>query len=279
MENNQQENSDKQIKIDESQEEVIDVKIITNEVNLRVWSEDIKTEPKVIKRLTFTSLLIDLAGVFNLDKGLFYTLKGLTIRPAQTIREYLDDGRYKVMNPIKYFIVIFSITFLIGSQNNYFDIELRNMIEDSEQKVGEDEGKKKEIIDELTYQYENYFSKYENIWTLLTTFFFSFFAYLFFKKAGYNFVEHNVISAYVFIHTYLLFTLMIIFQLHDEIWEDLSSLTTLIMAIIVFKHLFQISWWNAFWKSTLAYLVSTIILYTIAVIFIFLMVWSKKGFI
>lgn len=268
---NQQERNDKLPKETElEQTEIIDNK---SKVSLRVWSETIEVqETKIIKRLTFRSLFADLADVLNLDKGLLYTLQGLTLRPAQTIREYLDDGRHKVTNPIKYFILIVGTTLLIASLNGYFDnteqlkkgFEFGYMSQDGGDEVPKEV---KDLEEKIEYFYTNYFVKYQNIWFLFTIVFTSLFTYLFFRKIGYNFIEHNVINAYVFVHTYLFFTIIVVFQLHDGIWSILYTTLYLVMTVIVFKHLFQLSWWKAFWKSMLAYLASVSILMLFFMIF------------
>lgn len=236
--------------------------------NLKVWSNDIEvTIPKTIKRLTFRSLLDDIAEAFNLDKGLLYTLKGMTLRPAQTIQEYLDDKRYVVMNPVKFFILIVGTTLLIASQTGYFDnayvtegfeVGYTSVSED-----GEIPEEVKALEEQITYYYKNYFVKYQNIWFLITIFFTSCFTYLFFRKRGFNFVEHNIINLYAFVYTYLFFALMVIFNLTNPYWSLVYAIYYSVMCIIVYKQLFKISWWKSIYKTSIAFTLSLILFYAL----------------
>lgn len=235
--------------------------------NLKVWSSDIEvTIPKTIKRLTFRGLLADVADAINLDKGLLYTLKGMTLRPAQTIQEYLDDKRYVVTNPIKFFVLIVGTTLLIASQTGYFDdasaiksgFEYGYTQGDETKEIPEE---MKVFEEQLMYYYINYFVKYQNIWFLITILFTSFFTYLFFRKRGFNFVEHNIINTYIFVYTYLFFTIMVVFSLDPNIWTYPYMIIYTLMAIVVYKYLFIVSWWQAIYKTILAFLLSVLVFY------------------
>lgn len=248
--------------------------------NLKVWSEDIEvTETKTIKRLTFRGLLVDIAEVINLDKGLLYTLKGMTIRPTQTIREYLDDKRHIVTNPIKFFILIVGTTLLIATQTGYFDdvSRLKEGFEFGYSQGGDKEipTEVKELEENMIYYYENYFVKYQNIWFLITIVFTSFFTYLFFRKRGFNLVEHNIINTYVFVYTYLFFTLMVVFNLRADYWSLIYMGVYTLMSIIVYKQLFVISWWKSIYKTLLAFISSLLLFYLLFAIAGF--VWAIQN--
>lgn len=242
---------------------------IKDKPNLKVWSNDVEfTDTKLIKRLTFRGLLGDIADAFNLDKGLLYTLKGMTIRPAQTIQEYLDDKRYVVTNPIKFFILIVGTTLLIASQTGYFEdmsrikegIEYGYTNGDESREVPEEV---KALETQIMYYYENYFIKYQNIWFLITIFFTSCFTYLLFRKRGFNFVEHNIINLYVFVYTYLFFTLMIVFNLRADYWSLIYATVYTIMCVVVYKQLFKISWWKSIYKTSIAFVLSLTLFYSL----------------
>lgn len=263
-------------------ENILDTKLV--KPNLKVWSEDIEiTETKTIKRLTFRGLLTDVADAFNLDKGLLYTLKGMTIRPAQTIQEYLDDKRYIVTNPIKFFILIVGTTLLIATQTGYFDdvsaikdgFEYGYTQGDETKEIPEE---MKELEEKLMYYFENYFVKYQNVWFLITIIFTSFFTYLFFRKRGFNFVEHNIINAYIFIYTYLFFTIMVIFNLNAQIWTYPYMIIYTAMAMIVYKRLFKVSWWQSIYKTLLSFISSILVFYLLfAIVGIIWAIQSLKG--
>lgn len=249
--------------------------ILTTEVNrpqLQVWAEDVTVQrTKVIKRLTFRNMGAEIAEAFNLDRGLIYTLKGLTIRPSQTIREYLDTGRDLVMNPVKYFLLLVGSILVLASQNGYFtnNQEFVRGVEEGmkmNSEGGEISEGKQEMLTAILQAYNDYFVAYQDIWFIVTIGFTSFFTYLFFKKRGYNFIEHNVINAYIFIHTYLIFGLIVLFELNMDFWFYPYFGAYLVMSLVVYKQLFQTSWWTTIWKTILAFMASMIVFYIIAVI-------------
>lgn len=62
-------------------------------------------------RITWKEILHYLThALFHTDKGFFYTIKELIIRPGFTIKDYLEGKRIKHFNPILFLIIIGSIT-------------------------------------------------------------------------------------------------------------------------------------------------------------------------
>ena len=79
-------------------------------------------KPYEIKRLTFASLLHEVAHVFtHLDKGFGYTLKQLATRPGQMQKDYLTGKRDLHQKPFSMFFICATITGLaiywIGKSN------------------------------------------------------------------------------------------------------------------------------------------------------------------
>jgi hypothetical protein len=252
-----------------------------NKTPLKVWqTAELEVErTKKIRRLSFKNLAYEFAEAFNLDKGLVHTFKGLCIRPTETIRGYLDDKRDLVTNPIKYFLLIVGTTILIGTQNGYYEnnvdfikgIEQGISMSDSEINTDKASAKKQELVNIVKSAYFDYFLPYQNIWTALTIAFSSFFSFLFFRKSGFNYVEHNVINTYIYVHTFLVMTLIIIFDLNMDYWFYPYLFYFLILSLIVYKGLFGNSWWKTIFKTILAYTASIfifmIILFVVGIVF------------
>lgn len=60
-----------------------------------------------VQRINAENLLHEiLAGLFNLNKGFFYTMKKLSVAPGSAIREYLIGKRKYFFKPIGYFFVL-----------------------------------------------------------------------------------------------------------------------------------------------------------------------------
>ena len=61
--------------------------IIDNEVGLEVEGRE------VLKRIDGKYIWDEIRSVLNFDKGIFYTIKELFIRPGDTVREFLIYDR------------------------------------------------------------------------------------------------------------------------------------------------------------------------------------------
>jgi len=67
-------------------------------------------EKKDIKRITFTSIIQSVfSGFIDMDKGLLFNLKHLTLHPKNTILHYISGKRKYILNPISYAIITISI--------------------------------------------------------------------------------------------------------------------------------------------------------------------------
>jgi len=60
------------------------------------------------------------ADVFEVDRGLWLTVKDLTLRPGATIRSYLDGNTKKYYSPIKYMAVVAAVMYLLLSIESIF---------------------------------------------------------------------------------------------------------------------------------------------------------------
>ncbi len=59
-------------------------------------------------------------SAFHVDKGIFFTIKGLSTRPAQTIRDYIDGKRINHFPPLTYVILMATLYVFIKGLELYF---------------------------------------------------------------------------------------------------------------------------------------------------------------
>jgi len=70
-----------------------------------------------VGNINFKNTINDvLNGLFQIDKGFFFTIKELFIRPGNSIKQYIEGKRKKYFNPFSYIIICSLIFILI----NYF---------------------------------------------------------------------------------------------------------------------------------------------------------------
>lgn len=67
-----------------------------------------------VDKINFSYFLEEITSVvFQIDKGLFYTLKELFLRPGLTIRDYLDGKRKNHFKPFAYLLTFSTVYFLV----------------------------------------------------------------------------------------------------------------------------------------------------------------------
>ena len=206
----------------------------------------------------------EISEALNINKGLVYTFIGLTLRPAETIREYLQEGRYRVLNPAKYFVLVVGIVLFVASRQGYFD-DMSNMINIEINGDVSEEEKVRQVEQELAMAFQEYFVKYQNFWSIGTIALTALFTWLFFIKGGYNYLEHIVLNAYVFLHSYWLFMLALLFDkpIMDYIMP-IYFLYYFILLIVVLKKMTGKRWFSAIMRSIAAMTVA-IVLFTVVV--------------
>jgi len=66
---------------------------------------------QILERIDSKYIWSEISSVLNFDKGIFYTIKELLIRPGKTVHEFLLYDRKRLVKPI--FFVIFSSLFFV----------------------------------------------------------------------------------------------------------------------------------------------------------------------
>lgn len=77
-------------------------------------------QPVNIKRVDSHYILHEIQHVLHFEKGIFYTIKELFVRPGENIKEFIRDNRSRLIKPI-IFIIITSLIYT--SINHFFHIE------------------------------------------------------------------------------------------------------------------------------------------------------------
>lgn len=145
-----------------------------------------------------------LHGVLHVDKGLFFTIKELTVRPGQTIRNYLGGKRVNYFKPFSYLFMIATVYTLIM---HFMDIPIINSesvleVARATQEIEHDEIMV-EINDNLQFFYSWINERYA-IFSLLLLPLSAFISFLVFYRTKYNYGEHLVINSYIVGHSTLL---------------------------------------------------------------------------
>lgn len=131
-------------------------------------------------------------GVFHVDKGFFFTIKELFIRPGKTLRNYLEGKRIRYFKPFGYLFLSATIyTFLSLALNISFNLE--SYVTDFMATTGE---ATHDVLDNINLRT----SWITNNYALMNLLFLPFIAlcsWLIFRKEKYNYGENVVIAAYI----------------------------------------------------------------------------------
>lgn len=134
--------------------------------------------PFKLKPINGKYIFDETRSVFNLEKGILFTVKNLFLRPGPTVREFINEDRTKLVKPIL-FLIICSLVFTLTQQFLGFKSEFADFQGDSIFK---------KLFDWLS---ENY--GYSNIIMAIPI---ALWTKIFFRKQGYNYYQIFTILSY-----------------------------------------------------------------------------------
>lgn len=135
--------------------------------------------PSKVERITGRYIATEIASVFNLQKGFFYTIKELVIRPGESIKAFISEDRNRLVKPIT-FILITSLIYTIIA--TFFQPD-NGIIEST-----------KSAYDNTIFNWVQNNYGYANI---IMAFFIGLWLKIFFRKHPYNFFEVLVLLCYI----------------------------------------------------------------------------------
>jgi len=134
-----------------------------------------------LKRIDAHYIQHEIEHVLHFEKGIFYTVKELLIRPGENVREFLSDNRVRLVKPI-IFIIISSLIYTLV--NHFFHLE--------DGYVKYDEATKSTTG--LIFEWVQNHYGYSNI---VMGIFIALWLKLFFRKLDYNFFEILILLCFV----------------------------------------------------------------------------------
>ncbi len=192
-----------------------------------------------VGKITFGSLLNELSeNVFQVNKGFFYTLKEMFLRPGLFIRNYLTGKRKDHFKPIAY-VLILSTLYLLITKITGLETGLSSFFSGwSEHGTGDNS--ENTMPKALQWAANNY-----AYFTLLSIPFFSYFTYIFFVKETANYIEHIILNAYITGQQAFMYSLLTILNYYCDITflQVVPFLISIVFNIFVFNKFFDNSHW------------------------------------
>lgn len=214
-----------------------------------------KEKLETLERIDGKYIFSEISRVLNFDKGIFYTIKELLIRPGDTVRKYLMYDRKKLVKPIIF--VIFT-SLLFGIAQRLLEFNIGSLPENIE--LSSSLGKV------LEWSTKNF-----GITNILMGFLIGFWIKLFFFKSKYNIYEILILVFFTIGIINLIFTFLGIIEnitgFKGWLMYSLSYFVTMIYAIWAIGNFFDRKKKMSYFKGFLSYLlgVTTSSLITILV--------------
>jgi len=214
------------------------------------------------KRVNFNYLINEIStSFFQVNHGIFFTIKELTLRPGKSIKDFLNGKQKQHFKPLAFVLLTSTIYIVIAylfGEKTYLGALFSGL---SDGIAANSETK--ELL-----EFQNVLNWLSNNFTYLTLLLlplFSLASYLFFIKEKYNYFEHLILNFYIkgqqtviYIVFYLLFMLFKI-----ELDHPLGFFIIILPFLYVFWTFIQF-----FNKKTLSTILLTIFTYILFYIFI-----------
>ena len=259
-------------------------------------------------RITWSLIGTDLINVLNFEKGVFYTIKGLVIKPKATIDDYLYGNRSQHANPLRFLIFSTALVTLLSfyfvlkpvmKDGKYVSTESGSYFETGEE-FGEsvfandtDKDKDKEEVDDISSEEKaekeriKKEQKEEVLKSAMHTWFswldkitfamvpvFALFTFLFFKNAGYNYTENLVINAFMISVNNVLGIISIPIALLDvNVASVIGSIFSIVFLIYFTFKVFATGSVGSFFRTLLSILISYIMFILLVLVFLAVMIF------
>jgi len=193
------------------------------------------------------------------DKGIFYLLKELALRPGVVAREYIAGKRKKYFNPFTFFLILAALFVLSANFSSSINNKEQQTPEEISQ-IKSAEAKEQAIaIYDRAMLTKQFFTKHGNIAAMIAVPFFALYFWLIYYRKRYNYSEHLVGSLMFVSFANLAFSLLV-FPLQalfkDTVWmlfiPLIGFLFQIVYLVIAYKAFLELKGFWAIFKIILA---------------------------
>lgn len=204
-------------------------------------------EQRFTVKQIFTTLI---SIITNLESGFLKTAKSLFKAPAQLINDYINGKTRPYYHPLRYLIILTTITTVINLSFGIFDASQSDMQQLFNPGADDHDLARQARIQEQVKQYLNFIP-------LLVIPFISLVSYRLFKERHLNYAEHLIANSFMSGQlNFISLPFLLIYALFPSLTKFLLPVTALINSIYyayVYSDLFKISFWRGIWYGFLAY--------------------------
>lgn len=210
-----------------------------------------------VGRIDFSYIIQEIPNsIFQLNRGFFFTVRELFLRPGHSLREFIGGKRKYYYKPIAFLLIASTLyvlsTFLMGT--NTFMAEV--FLGFQEGILDSDPDSDSKVVDWII--------KNQTYLAFLVLPLFSLASYLAFLRSGFNYVEHLVLNLYITgqqMIIYLIFAFIIVEDNNWMLMPVILGITYNIWTYLQFFHEKKMS--TRFWLIALSYIIFFIIPFVI----------------
>ncbi|WP_111672331.1 DUF3667 domain-containing protein [Algoriphagus litoralis] len=188
-----------------------------------------------VSRINFPNFIHEVTeGVFQVNRGFFFTLRELFLRPGNTLNEFLEGKRKNHFKPVAYVLTWSTLYFLIAqitNQTTWMDDVITGWMNGATE-----HSKSEQLPKSIIWLSKNY--AYATLFLLPV---FSLSTYLAFWRFGKNYFEHLVINCYITGQQAIIYCLFAILYalVHHFTIESISFFASITYFFWVFWQLFS----------------------------------------
>ena len=189
-------------------------------------------------RLNFHEVSHDaLHYLTHADKGLLLLGRELILRPGTMAREYMAGKRQQYYKPVSFFLLVGAILVFMTSYFHLVDDRLVKQME-AYASTQKDPKRQQSMFGKIerVKQTNHYISKYSNVMNMLATPLFAAMFWLFYKRAGYSYIEHLVANMYFISFTMLIYAFLVV------PWQHLLSNSKMPWIFVLVFFIFEITY-------------------------------------
>ncbi len=185
-----------------------------------------------VGRIDYSNFIREITeSVFQVNKGFFYTIRELFIRPGKSIRDFLSGKRRNHFKPIAFVLLLSTLYYLISqltNQNTWMDDLVSGML-----LAGAEQGNALKVSKTIIWFSKNYAYS-----SLLLLPFFSLASYISFSEFDTNYLEHIVLNSFIAGQQAILYSLLAIVGTLIEN-SDLVATFSLLISFLYLYWVFQ----------------------------------------
>jgi len=152
--------------------------------------------PTKLRRIDKHYFIQELADFFSANKGMVYTVKNVLLRPAESVKQFLTEERYRFVKPVTF---LFISSLIYGIVIQIFNITITDYYQQA------DPTPALELVSNWIFEYPGYLNIVVGLlWAL--------FLKMFFRKVDYNLFEILVLLCFVLGITTLFSSVMAIIE-------------------------------------------------------------------